>query len=112
MNTRIFTLITENLNDAFHLEKYSEIRNTFGKNTVINDLPWTPARQSKFTDHIADTLQFESDEIDLSGTIEESVTRLDRQYMSRFFGEIWQPKTEIYQYSGWSLVEAINKRDP
>jgi len=112
MNKRIFTLITENLNDAFHLEKYNEIRNTFGKNTVINELPWTPARQSKFTDHIADALQFEPNEIDLSGTIEESAARLDRQYMSRFFGEIWQPTTEKYQYSGWNLVDLINNANP
>jgi SAM-dependent methyltransferase len=110
MNTRIFALIMENLNEAFHLEKYNEIRGTFGKDTVINDLPWTPARQRKFTEHIADELQFE--EVDLSGTVEQAISRLDTRYMNRFFGEIWKPETDKYQYSGWALVDLINNEDP
>jgi SAM-dependent methyltransferase len=110
MNTRIFALIKENLDEAFHLEKYDKIRETFSKDTIIDDLPWTPARQRKFTEHIASKLQF--DEVDLSGTIEQAVARLDTRYMNRFFGEIWQPDTDKYQFSGWALVDLINKQDP
>lgn len=110
MNTRIFALIMKNLNEAFHLEKYAEIRNKFGKDTVLDNLPWTPARQRKFTKLIADELQF--DEVDLSGTIEQAIAKLDKRYMNRFFGEIWQPETGKYQYSGWSIVDEINKQNP
>lgn len=110
MNTRIFALLTKNLNEAFRLEKYEEIRTQFNKDTVIDDLPWTPARRRKFEEHIANELQFEN--VDLSGTVEESVSRLDTKYMNRFFGEIWQPETDKYQYSGWGIVDAINNQNP
>jgi SAM-dependent methyltransferase len=110
MNTRIFALMMKNLNEAFHLEKYENIRGTFSKDTVINDLPWTPARLRKFNEHIADELQF--DEVDLSGTVEQAISRLDTRYMNRFFGEIWKPETDKYQYSGWALVDLINNEDP
>ena len=110
MNTRIFSLIEENLQKYFHLDKYSEIRDNISKNTIIYDLPWTPARLRKFEESIGDALQFE--EVDVSGTIEEATKRLDEKYMGRFFGEIWQPETDKYQYSGWGLVDLINKKNP
>jgi SAM-dependent methyltransferase len=110
MNTRIFALMMKNLNETFHLDKYNEIRSTFGKDTVLDALPWTPARQRKFTEGIAEELQF--DEVDLSGTVEQAINRLDTRYMNRFFGEIWQPETDKYQYSGWGLVDLINNEDP
>lgn len=110
MNTQIFNLIEENLQNSFHLDKYSEIRDNISKKTIIYDLPWTPARLRKFEESISDALQFE--EVDMSGTIEESTKRLDEKYMSRFFGEIWQPDTDKYQYSGWGLVDLINKKNP
>lgn len=110
MNTRIFSLIEENLQKSFHLDKYSEIRDNISKNTIIYDLPWTPARLRKFEESIGDALQFE--EVDVSGTIEEATKRLDEKYMGRFFGEIWQPETDKYQYSGWGLVDLINKKNP
>ena len=110
MNTRIFNLIEENLQNSFHLDKYAKIREEIGKNTVIYDLPWTPARLRKFEESICDALQFE--EVDVSGTIEEATKRLDEKYMGRFFGEIWQPETDKYQYSGWGLVDLINKKNP
>jgi len=46
MNTKIFALITKNLNLAFNLPKYADI--VIDKNTVVNQLPWTPARFAKF----------------------------------------------------------------
>lgn len=110
MNTRIFNLINENLQKSFHLEKYNEIRESIGIDTVIYNLPWTPARLRKFEETICDALQFE--DVDLTGTIKESVKRLDERYMNRFFGEIWQPETDKYQFSGWQLVDLINKADP
>jgi SAM-dependent methyltransferase len=110
MNTRIFKLIKENLELAFNLPKYKTVCDNFCENTRIDSLPWTPARHKKFTQSIANELQFES--IDLTGTIAEVVDKLDKRYLNRFFGEIWKPTTEIYQYSGWGLVDEINKANP
>ena len=110
MNTRIFKLFSENLEKSFHLDKYSKIRDNIDTQTVINDLPWTPARLRKFTETISNELEFE--DINLSGTLEEVVDRLDLRYMNRFFGEIWKPDTDKYQYSGWGLVDLINKQNP
>lgn len=110
MNIRIFNLINENLQKSFHLDKYAEIRESIGIDTVIYNLPWTPARLRKFEETICDALQFE--DVDFSGSIKESVKRLDERYMNRFFGEIWQPETDKYQFSGWQLIDLINKTDP
>lgn len=110
MNTRILKLIEENLHLAFNLPKYREILNKIDKNTMIRDLPWTPVRFKKFEDKIKHRLQF--DTINFATSIEDLVNDLDKRYLNRFFGEIWKPTTEIYQYSGWTLVDTINKTDP
>ena len=110
MNTRIFKLIKENLELSFSLSKYSNFSNNFSENTVIETLPWTPARLRKFTEKLCEELQFET--IDLSGSVKEIVNKADLRYMNRFFGEIWQPETDKYQYSGWALVDLINKENP
>lgn len=110
MNTRIFNLIIKNLETAFSLPKYDSVRTTLGKDTRVDFLPWTPARHSKFENAIKQELDFE--EIDLIGTVEEIVGKLDKRYMGRFFGEIWKPRTDAYQYTGWALVDEINKRNP
>ena len=73
-------------------------------------MPWTPARHRKFTESVCEELQFES--IDLTGTVEEVVNKLDIRYMDRFFGKIWKPTTEIYHYSGGGIVAEINKYKP
>lgn len=110
MNTRIFNMILQNLEIAFSLPKYQSVKDNLSPTTEINRLPWTPARFEKFKNSVKKELSFE--DFDCTGTIEETVNRLDKRYMNRFFGEIWKPTTEIYQYSGWSLVEEINKQDP
>ena len=50
MNTKIFKLIKENLNSAFNLPKYEKIRSSINKDTLVDQLPWTPARYKKFRD--------------------------------------------------------------
>ena len=107
MNTKIFALITKNLEEAFSLPKYSDI--VIDKDTVVDELPWTPARFRKFKDAMELELSLESD---YSGTIESIVTDLDVRYSNRFFGEIWQPRTNDYNFTGWQIVEEINKQDP
>jgi SAM-dependent methyltransferase len=107
MNTKIFKLITENLTEAFKLPKYLDIKIT--DDTVIKDLPWTPARYRKFADSMNKELQLD---FDYTGTVKAVVDELDRQYLRRFFGEIWKPRTGDYQWTGWQLVDEIKKHNP
>ena len=110
MNTRIFSLIDENLKNSFNLPKYDNINEQITENTHVGSLPWSPARLRKFKDSISSKLQLDISSVDV--TVKELVADLDRKYMHRFFGEIWQPTTEKYQYSGWSLVDLINNANP
>lgn len=109
MNTKIFALIKQNLDHAFALPKYESIRDRIGLDTVVEDLPWTPARYRKFRDAVEGQLDLSSD---WSGSLAEIVADLDRRYLRRFFGEIWKPRTDDYNYTGWPLVEEINRADP
>jgi len=103
-------MIAEKLESAFNLPKYQSVRDSLSKHTVVTDLPWTPARFDKFQDAVKAELQF--DTIDFTGDLTAVVDRLDKRYLNRFFGEIWKPTTETYQYSGWGLVDQINKAKP
>jgi hypothetical protein len=103
-------MILKNLTESFNLIKYEQISNTFDKNTIVDLLPWTPSRLEKFKDYLKQELQFP--DVNIAGTVEEITNRLDKRYLSRFFGEIWKPNTEVYQYSGWKIVEEINKSNP
>ena len=107
MNTRIFSLIDENLKNSFNLPKYNNINDQITIDTNIGSLPWSPARLRKFKDNVSSKLQLDIETLDV--TVKELVSDLDSRYMHRFFGEIWQPKTEIYQYSGWALVDGAKK---
>jgi hypothetical protein len=107
MNAKIFALLTENLQTAFKLPKYADL--VFDRNTHVDQLPWTPARFRKFKDAMEAELSLDADYV---GTIESIVADLDIRYCNRFFGEIWQPRTNDYNYTGWQLVEEINRHDP
>lgn len=104
MNTKIFALIIENLQTAFNLPKYANL--VFDHKTVVDQLPWTPARYRKFGDAMWHQLQLRSDYM---GTVQEIVADLSERYTQRFFAEIWRPRTAEYDHSGWALVEEINK---
>jgi hypothetical protein len=107
MNNKIFNLLTEKLKKSFNLPKYSSI--TFSDSTVVLDLPWTPARFKKFQKEINEQLNLEST---FEGTVYDIVNDLDRKYMYRFFSEIWKPNTDVYAYTGWGIVEEVNKLNP
>jgi len=100
----------ENLNEAFDLPKYADILDSIDQNTVVEDLPWTPARYEKFKEIVLETLSISSFIFD--GTVEDVVNRLDVKYSTMFFGEIWKPQTELYSHTGWQLVEEVNKLNP
>lgn len=109
MNTKIFKLIMENLEESLNLPKYDQIRKGLSEQTVVQDLPWTPARYEKFKTKIEQTLDLPCDFI---GSVKQIVDDLDIRYSNRFFGEIWKPHTEDYSYTGWKLVEEVNALKP
>ena len=107
MNTKIFALLTKNLHDAFKLPKYQNIK--FDADTVVQDLPWTPARYRKFKDAVEAELSLPCDYV---GTLRDITHDLSERYIHRFFGEIWKPRTNDYDYTGWQLADEINALDP
>ena len=108
MNTKIFNLIKENLETTFNLPKYKDIVIT--KETVVDELPWTPARYRKFKDHVEAELMLE--DCTFNGPLLKIVDTISERYIKRFFGEIWKPRTDDYNHTGWQLVEEINKLNP
>ncbi len=107
MNTKIFTLLQKNLQLAFNLPKYANI--SIDENTVVDQLPWTPARYRKFKDSVEAELSLPCDYI---GTVKDITRDLSERYINRFFGEIWKPRTGDYDYTGWELAEEINRLNP
>jgi hypothetical protein len=109
MNTKIFALLKKNLQAAFNLPKYAKISEAIDENTVVQNLPWTPARYRKFKDAVEAELSLPCDYI---GSLREIVDDLSERYIHRFFGEIWKPRTGDYDYTGWELAEEVNKLNP
>jgi len=108
MNNKIFNLITKNLEETFNLPKYKSI--VIGKDTIVDELPWTPARYRKFKDHVETELML--DDCNFNGPLLKIVDTISERYILRFFGEIWKPRTDDYSHTGWSLVEEINALKP
>lgn len=109
MNTKISNLITKNLHEAFALPKYDLVRENIGADTIIEDLPWTPARYRKFKDAVEAELALPCE---YRGSLKQIVDDLSERYIKRFFSEIWKPRTGEYDYSGWALAETISKQNP
>jgi hypothetical protein len=109
MNSKIFNCILEKLQDTWHLPKYAEIRADFNKDTVLDQLPWTPARKLKFQQDLSSTFNVP---VEIEGTIANLVNRTDVRYLSWFFGEIWKPRTEKYHWTGYRVAEEICRMNP
>jgi hypothetical protein len=107
MNTKIFNLVQQNLQTAFDLPKYKDI--VIDANTVVDLLPWTPARYRKFKDAVEYELSLPCE---YQGTLEQIVNDLSERYILRFFSEIWKPRTNDYDYTGWKLAEEITAQNP
>jgi hypothetical protein len=107
MNTKIFTLLQKNLQTAFNLPKYANI--VIDETTCVDGLPWTPARYRKFKDAVEAELGLPSDYV---GTLKDITHDISERYINRFFGEIWKPRTNDYDYTGWGLVEQVNALNP
>jgi SAM-dependent methyltransferase len=109
MNSKIFNHIVRKLHETWHLPKYAEIRNTISGDTMLDTLPWTPAKKQKFKTVLEETFGVS---IEVVGTVEELVNRTDDRYLAWFFGEAWKPRTDMYHWTGWRIVEEINKTNP
>ena len=107
MNTKIFSLLQKNLQLAFNLPKYANL--AINEDTVVDQLPWTPARYRKFRDAVEGELQLKSDFV---GTLRSIVDDLSERYTHHFFSEVWQPRTGDYEHTGWELADEINKLNP
>lgn len=107
MNTKIFKLLTKNLQEAFSLPKYQNI--VIDEQTIVDQLPWTPARYRKFKDAVEAELSLPCDYV---GTLKNITDDLSERYIHRFFAEIWKPRTGDYDYTGWQLAEEIAKLNP
>ena len=111
MNRKISTFLLENLRESFKLSRWDSVREKINDDTVIVDLPWTPARLQKFKDKLLSTFQL--DDVDLHASVSELTDEIDVKYSARFWGQgVWQPRTDVYQYTGWNIVDDINKREP
>jgi len=107
MNTKIFNLLVKNLKVSFNLPKYQQI--TLDVNTVVETLPWTPARYIKFKNAMSAEIGFH---YDYAGTIQDITNSLSERYILKFFSEIWVPQIDNYEYSGWDLVNEVNQLNP
>jgi hypothetical protein len=108
MNTKIYKLVQKNLYDAFSLPKYQNI--IIEPATVVDELPWTPARYRKFKDAVEAELALE--DCSFNGPLLKIVDTISERYILRFFGEIWKPRTDDYNHTGWQLVDEVNKLNP
>lgn len=109
MNSKIYNLILKNLQTAFNLPRYQKIYDSLGADTVVDQLPWTPARYRKFKDAVEAELHLPCDYV---GSLKNIVDSLSERYILRFFGEIWKPRTDDYSHTGWQLAEEINALNP
>lgn len=109
MNSKISNLILQNLVSSFNLDRYGDLAQHFTVDTKVGQLPWTPVRFEKFKTTVEQALDLTTDMV---GTVREITADLDSRYSARFFGEVWKPRTQDYTWSGWNLVERINRANP
>jgi len=111
MNKKILNHLVKNLQDSFNLPRWNEVRAKIDDRTVIDQLPWTPVRLQKFKENLLETFQI--DDIELVGEVSKLSDVIDHKFSARFWGQgIWQPRTDVYQYTGWNIVDEINKLEP
>jgi hypothetical protein len=109
MNSKIFNYLQEKLQECFALPKYHGVSENITADTVIQDLPWTPVRFTKFKNTIEETFDLE---IEFRGTVKQVAADIDTAYMARFFGGIWRPRTEVFEFTGHQLVEEVMRHGP
>ena len=112
MNSKIFKLLIENLEETLNLPKYEKTTSNLNEQTTFEEIGITPVKFEKFQEDILETMSLKSVNIRWEGTIEDVVDQLDVKYSTMFFGEIWKPQTDDYSYTGWALVDEVKKLNP
>ena len=112
MNSKIFKLLIENLEETLDLPKYEKTTSNLNEQTTFEEMGITPVKFEKFKEDILETMSLKSARIRWEGTIASVVDQLDIKYSTMFFGEIWKPITEKYSYTGWALVDEVKKLNP
>jgi SAM-dependent methyltransferase len=110
VNKKIFNHLVKKINELLNLPKHEEIKKQINEKTIVLDLPWTPKRVENFIKTIQK--DFNVDTVDLSGSLETVTNKLDSEWSKRFWNGLWQPRTEVYQYTGWGIVDVVNKMNP
>lgn len=108
MNSKILAYVMATIESYFQLPKYKNVLYSL-ESSLEKNIPWTPARLRKFKEEVTNTFDLD---IDFSGTIAQVVEDINQKYNKRFWDSIWQPRTEDYQFTGWSIVDRINKQNP
>ena len=111
MNSKIFKLVIDNLEEALNLPKYEDVTSNLNEQTTFEEMGITPVKFEKFKEDILETMELDA-KIRWEGTIASVVDQLDIKYSSMFFGEIWKPQTDDYSYTGWALVDEVKKLNP
>lgn len=107
MNSKILSYLYKKIGEAFSLPKYDGIK--VDLYTVLDDLPWTPARKIKFLKEVKAEIGFEPiTNIELRHTVAD----LDDKYLGWYFGTVWKPRTNLHCFTGWPLIEEVKKHNP
>lgn len=100
MNQRIYQHLLSNLS------MFDDV----SKDTVLSDLPWDDKQQARFRNVFADDFKITDPKLD--GTLEEAVNDCEEKWIKIWFSGGWTPRTDIYEYTGWKIVDVINAMDP
>ena len=49
---------------------------------------------------------------EVTNNIEDLVNQIDEAVLEKYFGEVWQPETKKYKYSGLSIIDQVNALQP
>tara|TARA_Y100001935_G_C17270864_1_gene491853 strand:- start:240 stop:923 length:684 start_codon:yes stop_codon:yes gene_type:complete len=78
---------------------------------VLQISPQVLKNEMKLRQLIQATFNVRVDDVSFK-SIGDLVDRIDFAVLSKYFGEVWQPKTKQFKYSGLKLIDEINSLNP
>lgn len=78
---------------------------------VLQISPQVLKNEMKLRQLIQATFNVRVDDVSFK-SIGDLVDRIDFEVLSKYFGEVWQPKTKQFKYSGLKLIDEINSLNP
>ena len=78
---------------------------------VLQISPQVLKNDMKLRQLIQATFNVRVDDVSFN-SIGDLVDRIDFAVLSKYFGEVWQPKTKQFKYSGLKLIDEINSLNP